>query len=151
MALILFMVSAGTGEIWTISGAFGSRLHTILCMLRCQWKEVVSVSTSSRKEVISFLTSYCKEVLAPCRIQEQANARSRKKLPACRGKKNFLYTHGTHASLMRMKNPAYHTNRYDNTPNRFEYRRKQSIHTSSALVSLKTRLERNKTHLTRRW
>ena len=40
-----------------------------------------------------------------CRIQEQATARSRKKLPASRRKKKFLiyYTRGTPASLMRMK------------------------------------------------
>ena len=87
----------------TVSGAFGSHLDTILHVLRCQCKEVLSVLTSSYKEVISFLTSYCKEVLVPYKIQVQATSRSRKKLLACRGKKTFLqYTHGTHASLMRM-------------------------------------------------
>ena len=63
------------------------------------------------------------------------------------------------------ENHAYRTNRYDNTQNRFEYRRKGSIGTSSALarnetrlvsnetciVSLGTSLERNETHLARRW
>ena len=63
------------------------------------------------------------------------------------------------------ENRAYRANRYDITQNRFEYRRKRSIGTSSALarnetrlvsnethlVSLETSLERNKTRLERRW
>ena len=84
MALILLTVSAGAREIRPFLAPL-SRLDAILHMLRCQCKEVLSVLTSSRKEVISFLTSYCKEVLAPFKIQEQANARSHKKLPAYRG------------------------------------------------------------------
>ena len=77
----------------TVSGAFASILDTILRALRCQCKEVLSLLTSSRKEVISFLTSYCKDVLVPCRIQEQANARSPKKLLTCRGKVSSYNTH----------------------------------------------------------
>ena len=63
------------------------------------------------------------------------------------------------------ENHAYRVIRYDNTQNRFEYRRKWSIGTSSALVrnkmslvrnethlvSLETSLERNETRLARRW
>ena len=63
------------------------------------------------------------------------------------------------------ENRAYRANRYDITQNRFEYRRKRSIGTSSALarnetrlvsnethlVSLETSLERNETRLARRW
>ena len=63
------------------------------------------------------------------------------------------------------ENRAYRANRYDNTQNRFEYRRKRSIGTSSALarnetrlvsnephlVSLETSLERNEMRLARRW
>ena len=65
---------------------------------------------------------------------------------------------------MRMKNRTYSVNWYDSTQNRFEYQRKQSNSTSSALarnethlvsnetcfVSLKASLERNETRLARR-
>ena len=48
---------------------------------------------------------------------------------------------------MRMKNRAYRANRDNNTQNRFEYRQKQSISTSSALARNETRLVSNETHL----
>ena len=109
-------------------------------MPRCQYIEVLSVLTSNRKEVLLFLTSHCKEVLVPCMIQEQATGRSRKKLPFL----HTWYTHGTHTWYTRIadenENRAYRANRYDNTQNRFEYRRKRSIGTSSALARNETRL-----------
>ena len=81
-------------------------------------------------------------------------------------KKEVLFIHTWYTRIAdENENRAYRTNRYDNTQNRFEYRRKQSIGTSSALarnethlvsnetrlVSLETGLKRNETRLARRW
>ena len=120
-------------------------------MPRCQCIEVLSVLNSNRKEVLSFLTSHCKEVLALYDPRASDHKKSQEVA--------VLKIHTWYIPIAdENESRAYHANRYDKTQNRFEYRRKRSIGTSSALarnethlVSLETSLERNESRLARRW
>ena len=131
----------------TVPDAFASRLDTILHVPRCQCIEVLWILTSNRKEVLSFLTSHCKEVLALYDPRASDHKKSQEVA--------VLIIHTWYTPIAdENESRAYRANRYDKTQNRFEYRRKRSIGTSSALArneTLETSLERNETLLARQW
>ena len=64
-------------------------------------------------------------------------------------KSSFIHTWPYTRIADENENRSYRTNQYDNTQNRFEYRRKRSMGTSSALVRNETHLVLNEMHLAR--
>ena len=64
------------------------------------------------------------------------------------GNKEVFFKHTWYTRIAdENENRAYRANRYDDTQNRFEYRRKRSIGNSSALARNETRLVSNETRL----
>ena len=145
MSSILLTVN-GRGR-WrnsTVPGAFASHHDTILRMLRCRCKEVLSVLTSNRKEVLSLLTSHCKEVLVPLYDPRASHCKKPQEVAGLQTQKGLILHTWCTRIADENESRACNANPYDKTQNRFKYRRKQSIGTSSTFarnknVSFQTR------------